>query len=605
MELASELVTQFAKMIKDESKPASEVGVMVEGTAKSYDNKIYVQLDGSDQLTPVISSTAGMKDGDRVTVMIKDHMAKVTGNTSSPSAGSSDLNDVKDDVADQISEFEIIVADKVDTETLNAQIARIDTLVSQNVTITDTLTAATAEIENLKADNVEVTGKLEAAEAEIDDLTVNMLTVEVADMKYALITDLNAVNADIRNLIADYGSFKQLSTETLEAITANIENLDTDYANVDFANIGDAAIENLFAKSGMIEDLVVSSGTVTGTLVGVTILGDSIEANTLKADRLVLQGEDGLYYELNVNAEKVSAQQTEYNALNGTIIIAKSITADKVDVTDLVAFDATIGGYHITDSELYSGVKESAVNTTRGVYMNDQGEFAAGDTNNYIRLYEDEDGQYKLELSASSLLLSNTQTDIVQAIEEANTAADEATNAVNNINTVATDNAEAILKIQNSIATLVTDENGASLMEQTTNGWKFNMGPIDSKIEEALEQIGSVSSQAGDAADIANQAKDLANDISQKTAYITMTQDDTGAPCIELGKADNPFKVRITNTSIDFMEGSQKIAYVTNRSLYIQSSVVTDEMKVGDDTGGFIWKKRSNGNMGLRWEGTV
>lgn len=48
------------------------------------------------------------------------------------------------------------------------------------------------------------------------------------------------------------------------------------------------------------------------------------------------------------------------------------------------------------------------------------------------------------------------------------------------------------------------------------------------------------------------------------------------------------------------MQGAQRIAYITNQSLYIQSSVVTDEMKVGDESG-YIWKKRSNGNMGLRY----
>lgn len=605
MELSSELVTQFAKMVKEDSKPAGEVGVMVEGTAKSYDNKIYVQLDGSDQLTPVISSTAGMKDGDRVTVMIKDHTAKVTGNTSSPSAGSSDLDAVRDDVADQISEFEIIIADKVDTDQLNAVNGRIDNLVSENVTITGKLDAVEASITNLTADNVTINGKLEAVEAEIDDLTVNMLTVDVADIKYAKIEDLEATNADIYNLKADYAQFKTTTTETLQAQTGIIENLDTEYANIDFANIGELAIQNFFAKSGMIEDLVVGSGTVTGTLVGVTIIGDSIEAGTLKADRIVVQGEDGLYYRLNVSGETVSAEQTEYNSLSGTIITAKSITAEKIAVNDLVAFGATIGGYHITDSALYSGVKESALNTTRGVFMNDQGEFAAGDTTNYIRLYEDTDDVYKLEIAASSLKLGASQTDIIEAVEGAVEAASDASAAAEAVDERVNITEASIEILNNSISNLVTDENGGSLMTQTSDGWTFNIGSIQSSLDGVISDVTDIQGDVTEAADLAQKANDLANDISNKTAYITMSTDETGAPCIELGKADNPFKLRITNTSIDFMQDNQKIAYITNRSLYIQSSVVTDEMKVGDNDGGFIWKKRSNGNMGLRWEGVI
>ena len=81
-----------------------------------------------------------------------------------------------------------------------------------------------------------------------------------------------------------------------------------------------------------------------------------------------------------------------------------------------------------------------------------------------------------------------------------------------------------------------------------------------------------------------------------------MTTDSTGSPCIELGKSDNQFKLRITNTSIDFMEGSSRIAYIDNQTLYIERAVIKNELQIGEGTG-FIWKKRSNGNMGLRWIG--
>ena len=88
----------------------------------------------------------------------------------------------------------------------------------------------------------------------------------------------------------------------------------------------------------MIKNVVVGDQTITGELVGVTIKGDLIEGNTIKADKLVIKGEDGLYYKLNTNGSGVTSEQTDYNSLNGTVIQAKSITADKVAVTDLVSF---------------------------------------------------------------------------------------------------------------------------------------------------------------------------------------------------------------------------------------------------------------------------
>lgn len=162
--------------------------------------------------------------------------------------------------------------------------------------------------------------------------------------------------------------------------------------------------------------------------------------------------------------------------------------------------------------------------------------------------------------------------------------------------------------INSTIASLVTDENGTSLMTQTSDGWTFNIGAIQNSVDKALDDIDTIHGNLNDANKVINNTKDLVDDISQKTSYINIGQDESGAPCILLGETTSPFKLRITNTSIDFMEGSDKIAYVTNRQLYIQSSVVTDEMRVGsmDKTGkfeGFVWKKRSNGNMGLRWEG--
>ena len=47
--------------------------------------------------------------------------------------------------------------------------------------------------------------------------------------------------------------------------------------DIDFSNIGVAAIEKLFTDSGIIGGLVVSEGHITGRLVGVTIVGDLID----------------------------------------------------------------------------------------------------------------------------------------------------------------------------------------------------------------------------------------------------------------------------------------------------------------------------------------
>ena len=218
MGLSNDLITQFVKVTNDKKEEKKET--VVYGTVKIVDGVEYVQLDGSELLTPV-SSTTNIADGERVTVMIKNHTATVTGNITSPSPSGSDLNNV----LDQISEFEIIVAGKVSTEQLEAESARIDNLIAEDVLIKNRLVAAEASIGTLTADNVTINGKLTAAEADIDDLTTTKLDAEIASITYATITNLEATNADIHNLQSDFGTFEELTTNTFSAYAADIKNL--------------------------------------------------------------------------------------------------------------------------------------------------------------------------------------------------------------------------------------------------------------------------------------------------------------------------------------------------------------------------------------------
>lgn len=422
MVLPSELISEFVKVTNDKTEVKTESTHY--GTIVEHDGSKYVRIDGSDLLTPA-ETTATYYAGDRVIVMIKDHTAVVTGNISSPSTTS---KEVDDKIGNTISEFEIIVADKVSVKDFDAQTGRIDNLVSDNVLVKEKLTATEADIGELKAKDVTITGKLEANEAEIKVLETEKLSAKDADLKYATITELEATDAYIHNLEADYGEFKDLSTDKFEANDASIKKLETEklsaesadlkYANIDFANIDFAAVEKIFADSGIIRDLVTSSGKITGELVGVTIKGDLIEGGTVVADKLVIQGDDGLYYKLNTNGETVSTEQTEYNSLNGSIITAKSITATQISVDDLVAFGATIGGFNLTEKAIYSGTKASIGNTTRGIYLDKEGQFYLGDSNSFLKYYKDTDGSYKLDISAKSIRLGATSKSIEETIEE-------------------------------------------------------------------------------------------------------------------------------------------------------------------------------------------
>lgn len=419
MGLSSELLSQIAKLTTSDTSQKTKT--TLKGTAVTYNGKLYVKLDGSDLLTPA-TTTINVGEDDRVTVEIEDHTATITDNITTPAANSNDV----DKVASKISEFEIIVAHKLTADEIEAITATFESLIAKTANI-ENIDALKADIENLQAKYADL-DYVNATDMDVIKADIENIQAKFADITDLSAEELEAINADINNLKAYNADFTYVSTDVLEAIKGSIKELDvkklnaTDaelkYANIDFSNIKEAAIVKLFSESGIIRDLVVSEGKITGELVGVTIKGDLIEGGTVVADKLVVKGEDGIYYKLNTDGETIETEQTDYNSLNGSIITAKSITATKIAVDDLVAFDATIGGFKITKDSIYSGVKSSVNNTTRGIYMDNAGQLAFGDSDNFLKYYKDDDGSYKLEISAGSIRMVASKKTVEEALSD-------------------------------------------------------------------------------------------------------------------------------------------------------------------------------------------
>lgn len=222
----------------------------------------------------------------------------------------------------------------------------------------------------------------------------------------------------------------------------------------------------------------------------------------------------------------------------------------------------------------------------------------------YFRDYTGQVYFSEVQLEKGSLATDWTPApeDIQDGIDNAQSTADEANSTASAVDGRVTITESEIQQLAESISMLVTDGDGNSMMTQTSDGWRFDISSITDNLDAAKDQLNDLSGAVSDVDQTIQNVKDLANDLAEKTAYIVMTTDDSGDPCIELGKSDNDFKLRITNESIDFMDGSSRIAYVSNQMLYITKAVIKDELQIGEGSG-YVWKKRSNGNMGLRYVG--
>lgn len=164
------------------------------------------------------------------------------------------------------------------------------------------------------------------------------------------------------------------SAQSLTANEANIKSATVGYlkanmANLDTANINKANVGTLLADVGLITSAVITDGHVTGTLDSVDINANKIKTGTLSVDRLVMNGTtDSIIYALNNSGQLTS---THCDTLDGGLItertitashiVAGSITANEIDVTNLFAQDITatgtiqganiVGGYFETYNE--------------------------------------------------------------------------------------------------------------------------------------------------------------------------------------------------------------------------------------------------------------
>lgn len=259
MSLPSDLISQFVKNTKDDSKKQSESTMY--GTVVTSEDGLYVRFDGSDgtpdTLTPV-STTSDVDEGERVTVLLKDHKATIIGDLNVPSARSDTVNDVVDKV--------------------------------KNIHI------QAAKISDLEADNVLINERLTANEASIKNLSTNNLTVDNAKALFATIENLKATNANITKLESDQGEFKTLATEKFDTIEASIENLDSEYATISDLEVERGRIDDLDSNVADIDTLMFGSanGNTLQTSFAnsvIALLGDaqikSAMIDSLSANKIV------------------------------------------------------------------------------------------------------------------------------------------------------------------------------------------------------------------------------------------------------------------------------------------------------------------------------
>lgn len=118
----------------------------------------------------------------------------------------------------------------------------------------------------------------------------------------------------------------------------------------------------------------------------------------------------------------------------------------------------------------------------------------------------------------------------------------------------------------------------AAVTELSTRVDQTNSSITDSisrKTAEISALQGALSGLSGDLGSVSGR-------VSEVEASFRRTMDAGGNPQLDLMTTANGFGTRITNTEMAFMDSGQKVAYVSNKRLYIEQAEVVGQMQVGD-----------------------
>ena len=235
-------------------------------------------------------------------------------------------------------------------------------------------------------------GYAKIAQAAIEQLAADSIVAVKADIKEIVAGKIDADALTAGSVTTDKLAAGAVTTEKLEAGSITTEKLSAGAVTTGKLAAGAVTAETIAsgtitadriktktitADSGIIDDSAIGTaqiadGSITSAKI-VSLNADVITTGTLSAERLVLVGDDGVIYKINAASSGLSLTELakdEYkNYINGTVIVAKSITAaqiaaqtitgneilagsitaKEIDVSDLFASQATINALNAMD----------------------------------------------------------------------------------------------------------------------------------------------------------------------------------------------------------------------------------------------------------------
>nr|DAM34625.1 MAG TPA: tail protein [Caudoviricetes sp.] len=235
--------------------------------------------------------------------------------------------------------------------------------------------AANAVIANAIAAGAVTAEKLAAGAVTAATIDAGAVTTEKLAAKSVTTDKLAAESVTAEKIAAN-----AIKTTHLDAGSVTAEKIKAGSITADRMKAKTITAESGILADGVVGTAQIADGSITTAKI-VELSADVITAGTLSVKRLILVGEDGLIYNINAAASGLTAEELTdekyQNQINGTVIVAKSITAAQIaaesitgneilaqsitagniDVAGLFADEATIAAINAMDISSNSYLK--------------------------------------------------------------------------------------------------------------------------------------------------------------------------------------------------------------------------------------------------------
>lgn len=356
------------------------------------------------------------------------------------------------------------------------------------------------------------------------DLAIKQLQKRLSEQGVAVEKQIQIVKVVEETL----GNFKRVTAQEISAILGDFEVVRADLADFNKILAEDVMIRGDF----LAKDINAATGSFSYWLTGVNIVGDNIIGGTISTDRLIIHDPDtnrGILYEINngiVDQTELSEEELKRVALDGRILVAESVTADKINVTDLFSQNITV-----------------------------LGDFALGGKGALV--YDSETDE--LSIRAKSIKIDSndvaTKEDVDSKInDEATSIREEIIEQSSYLLETAEEITMGILAGYTTVSDLETYKKQIeNLFSASEEGFSFEFKQLSEKLT------------------------DLGNEISNQQQYIRLINGE-----IHIGDSNSPVTSVYTNDALEFRYNGNMVARFTNDVLEVRNIAADNQVAFFD-----------------------